>query len=249
MKKLSAVVFIKLSLIGIIFLSLGCSNSNKEESEEKPLEVLEVHEAKPKHVDFSLEHLTADITNGKVLYKICEACHGSKAEGMVALNAPNLSNQDDWYLERQLNNFKTGIRGADEKDVNGTQMAAMAKTLSSDQAIKDVVAYIKTLPEVQMKNTIKGDFQNGKEYYNMICSACHSGGGIGNKALNSPSLNGIDDWYLLDQLKSFQSGRRGSHPSDKYGDQMKSIADAVPTEDAFQNVVHYISNLEDEDSQ
>lgn len=86
-----------------------------------------------------------DAAKGKALYGTCAACHGQNGEGMEALNAPKLAGQQDWYLLRQLQNFKAGIRGTNPKDTYGMQMAPMAQTLANDAAMADVVAYIKTL--------------------------------------------------------------------------------------------------------
>ena len=62
-----------------------------------------------------------------------------------ALNGPRLSGQHDWYLVRQLQNFKSGIRGGDSKDAFGAQMRPMAALLADEQAMKDIAAYIATL--------------------------------------------------------------------------------------------------------
>src|SRR6266568_705291 len=86
-----------------------------------------------------------DAAAGRPLYAVCAACHGLQAEGNPALNAPKLSGQGDWYLKRQLRNFKQGVRGAHPKDLYGPQMALMAAILADDQATHDVVAYINTL--------------------------------------------------------------------------------------------------------
>ena len=86
-----------------------------------------------------------DPAKGKTLFATCGACHGANAEGMEALNAPKLAGQEAWYLVRQLENFKNGVRGASPKDTYGMQMAPMAQTLPDAQAIQDVVAYIGTL--------------------------------------------------------------------------------------------------------
>jgi cytochrome c oxidase subunit II len=86
-----------------------------------------------------------DAAKGKTLYATCGACHGANGEGMEALNAPKLAGQEEWYLIRQLENFKAGIRGANPKDTYGMQMAPMAQTLPTPQAMADVAAYIKTL--------------------------------------------------------------------------------------------------------
>ena len=86
-----------------------------------------------------------DAAKGKVLYSVCAACHGANGEGQEALNAPKLAGQQDWYVIRQLQNFKAGIRGTNPKDTFGMQMAPMSQTLANDQAMADVAAFIKTL--------------------------------------------------------------------------------------------------------
>jgi cytochrome c oxidase subunit 2 len=48
-------------------------------------------------------------------------------------------------MARQLDNFKTGVRGAHPKDYYGFQMGLMSITLRDEQAINDVIAYINTL--------------------------------------------------------------------------------------------------------
>jgi cytochrome c oxidase subunit II len=86
-----------------------------------------------------------DAAAGKQLYATCAACHGPKAEGNAQLNAPRLADQDDWYLVRELQNYKKGIRGTNPKDTYGAQMKPMAAMLANDQAINNVVVYIRSL--------------------------------------------------------------------------------------------------------
>ncbi len=93
----------------------------------------------------SLLAAAGDAATGKALYAVCGSCHGAKGEGVQALNGPKLAGQSDWYLVRQIKNFKAGIRGSHDQDVYGKMMAPMANTLVTDQAIDDVVAYILTL--------------------------------------------------------------------------------------------------------
>lgn len=86
-----------------------------------------------------------DVERGKTLFATCAACHGQKGEGNPALKAPMLSYANDWYLQTQLKNFKSGVRGATPGDIGGAQMAPMASILPDDQAVVDVIAYIQTL--------------------------------------------------------------------------------------------------------
>ena len=85
------------------------------------------------------------VDNGKKIYTVCAYCHGSSGMGIQALNAPRIAGSSDWYLARQLDNFKTGVRGAHPKDYYGYQMGLLSITLRDEQAINDVIAYINTL--------------------------------------------------------------------------------------------------------
>lgn len=89
--------------------------------------------------------VTGDPVAGKAAYTVCAACHGQNGEGQEQMGGPRLAGQSDWYLVRQLNGYKNGLRGYDSRDTFGKQMQPMAATLSSDQAVSDVVAYINTL--------------------------------------------------------------------------------------------------------
>lgn len=86
-----------------------------------------------------------DLRRGERLYRTCAACHGNDAQGIRAVRAPRLAGLDDWYLERQLLNFRQGIRGRHPDDHYGWQMAEMSRVLASEQAVRNVVAYIATL--------------------------------------------------------------------------------------------------------
>lgn len=186
---------------------------------------------------------TAQIAQGRSLYPTCATCHGQNAEGMKALNAPGLAHQEVWYLERQMNNFRADFRGAHEGDTYGAQMAPMAKTLANEEAVKAVVAYIKTLPGKRPEKTVEGDVSNGKNYYNQICAACHGNNAKGLESLQSPALVGTDDWYLERQTINFMKGIRGMHPKDTYGSQMHAIAQSIPDEQTVRDVVAYIQTL------
>ena len=51
----------------------------------------------------------------------------------------------DWYMLKQIQNFKAGIRGADPRDETGRRMRPMSMVLADEQAMKDVISYILTL--------------------------------------------------------------------------------------------------------
>ncbi len=89
--------------------------------------------------------VSGDAAVGKALYAVCVACHGAQAEGLEQMGGPRLAGQSDWYLVRQLQNYKKGLRGYHEKDSFGRQMESMVGTLVDDAAINNVVAYINSL--------------------------------------------------------------------------------------------------------
>ena len=86
-----------------------------------------------------------DPDRGRKLYSTCANCHGMQGQGVWATNAPRLANMSDWYLQRQLLNYREGIRGKHPQDFRGAQMASMAKVLADETAISDVLDYIHTL--------------------------------------------------------------------------------------------------------
>jgi len=88
--------------------------------------------------------VTGDVEHGAELYSVCANCHGADARG-IAMNAPRQAGMSDWYLLRQLENFKAGIRGGHPADLHGKQMKLMSQMLQDEQAMRDVVAYINTL--------------------------------------------------------------------------------------------------------
>ncbi len=89
--------------------------------------------------------ITGNIENGRRLYTTCGTCHGDQGEGIWSVAAPRLTGLNDWYLVRQLQHFKDGIRGSHPLDLPGRQMRLLSITLTDDQAINDVVAYINSL--------------------------------------------------------------------------------------------------------
>jgi cytochrome c553 len=86
---------------------------------------------------------SGNLHNGNNLYQgKCGACHGGTAEGNPALKAPRLAGLDAAYIKRQFANFRDGVRGTDQQDIPGRQMAMMAKTLPTERDLDDVIAFI-----------------------------------------------------------------------------------------------------------
>ena len=179
---------------------------------------------------------------GAAQYAVCAACHGQQGEGLQALNAPKISGQEPWYLKRQLQNYKAGLRGAHDDDIFGKQMAPMASTLVNDAAIDNVIAHIQTFPDNPAPSTIDGDVVNGQRLYN-TCAYCHGKDAQGIQAINAPRMAGMTDWYLASQLKNFREGVRGEHPKDFYGKQMGFMGRSIQNDKLVNDLVAYINTL------
>jgi cytochrome c oxidase subunit 2 len=184
-----------------------------------------------------------DVAAGQGAFAVCAACHGANGEGNPILNAPNLTGLPAWYLERQLLNFKHGLRGAGGDDTYGAQMAPMAATLPDAAAVRNVAAYIDALPDVDPASTVDGDAARGQKLFS-TCSSCHGHNAQGIWSINAPGLRGTDDWYLVRQLENYRQGLRGAHPSDLYGKQMNLVSGMLRNEQAVRDVVAYINTLE-----
>jgi cytochrome c oxidase subunit 2 len=179
---------------------------------------------------------------GAAQYAVCAACHGQQGEGLHVLNAPKIAGQEPWYIKRQLQNYKAGLRGAHDDDIYGKQMAPMASTLVNDAAIDNVIAHIQTFPDNPSPQTIDGDVSKGQRIYN-VCAYCHGKDAEGIQAINAPRMAGMTDWYLASQLKNFNAGIRGEHPQDFYGKQMGFMGRTLHDEKAVNDVVAYINTL------
>ena len=191
-----------------------------------------------------MAQVDGDPAQGQAFYAVCGACHGANGEGNIALNAPKLAGQEDWYVRRQIAYFKTGVRGTQTGDLYGPQMAPMANTLATDALVNNVAAYIAAMPDTPAQETVTGDIDTGRALFEPTCGICHSENGQGIWAVNAPKLAGMSDWYLVRQLQYFKSGVRGAHPEDEFGFQMTSMVQALKDDQAINDVVAYINTLE-----
>lgn len=181
---------------------------------------------------------------GEALYTAtCMACHGPKAEGIKAMNAPALAGQEEWYVARQLRQFQSGVRGADPAHLPGTQMAAIAKTVRSAD-IFALAAYAASLPTVAHTPEVNGDVSAGKARFDAVCTACHGQTANGNKTLNAPKLTTLNDWYIVSQLGQYVHGARGTVAQDTFGLQMRPMATSLESPKAINDVASYIASLQ-----
>lgn len=171
----------------------------------------------------------------------CTVCHGSQLKGNSNIGAPRLTDLPTWYIQRQLKNFKEGIRGNHPKDTTGGEMMFVVSQLPDDE-IQDIAQWVTTTKSSKPTPSITANVHDGKRLY-QTCAACHGANGHGNKMLGAPALSGLNDWYILTQLNHFREGLRGTNTKDIYGQQMKAASAVITSEQDAANVAAYIIQL------
>ncbi len=184
-----------------------------------------------------------DDGRGKALFDLCSQCHKIDGSGDPLALAPSIAGLGTWYVEKQLKNFRAGIRGAHPDDLPGLRMHPMALQLVKDEDLSAVASYVGSLPPKKPAPTLEGgDAIKGAELYKP-CVACHGVDGKGVKQLAGPALDHASDWYLLEQLKKFKSGVRGGDSRDASGALMGPMTFALVDEQTMKDVIAYIMTL------
>ncbi|TFH73409.1 c-type cytochrome [Gammaproteobacteria bacterium LSUCC0112] len=184
----------------------------------------------------------ATVDGVEVSDRFCLTCHGTDGQGNIGIDAPRLAGMERWYLQRQLEIFRSGLRGTHPEDLNGKEMQPMAAILS-DESIQDILNWAETWEYKPAEITLTGgDVARGRTLY-QTCAACHGAAGEGNEAMRAPALRGQNDFYLVNQLKNFKAGLRGSDSRDQQGSQMRMMAQGIPDDQAITDIVSYINTL------
>jgi len=187
----------------------------------------------------------ADLERGEALFALCAQCHGAEGHGNQEFLAPSIAGLGQWYIELQLQKFRSGLRGTHFDDIAGMRMRPMSMTLRSEGDVTAVAAYAASLPPYQPEPTVQGDAAAGKSLY-ALCAACHGQKGEGVQAMSSPPLQHASDWYLGSQLNKFKAGIRGTNPKDPTSLLMgptSPMAMTLKTEQSVRDVVAYIRTL------
>lgn len=220
------------------------SNRIKRCTSTRPLKVLSWFGLLCIALNISGLQAEGDAAAGKALFPVCTACHGPQGQGNAGMQGPKIAGATSWYFIQQMKLFQQGARGGVPGDVFGANMANIAKgpQFTNDKALADLAAYVATLPDTPAPITIQGDAQNGENLYR-VCAACHGQAGEGNQQMSGPRLAGMNDWYLVSQLKKYKANQRGYHPADTGGVSMKPMANTLPDDKAINDVVAYINTL------
>src|SRR5690348_16198837 len=81
------------------------------------------------------------VTRGQEVFETCVPCHNADGSGNSTVGAPNIAGMKAWYVERELEKFRGGVRGMHFNDVEGMRMRPMALSLTSEDDVKAVAQY------------------------------------------------------------------------------------------------------------
>ncbi len=204
-----------------------------------------------------------EIVTGEELYVACTFCHGAEAQGNDRRDGPALAGLEAWYIEKQIYNFRNGLRGYSDEDIPGKVMHGSTPMIRNDFTVNSISEYIAGLepglpmarnaigdrpfiwdsPYAGLDPSITGDAEAGATTYNSVCVICHGTEGAGNELLGAGNLSYLSAIYMERQLMYFRDGIRGAHPDDVTGQQMAAMAKILTTDQALADVVAYIIEL------
>lgn len=187
----------------------------------------------------------ADLARGEQLFDLCTQCHATDGSGDSKFLAPAIAGLPVWYVDIQLKNFKSGVRGLHKDDRGGLRMYPMSLWLRSDTDRQAVAAYVASMPGTEPSRELDqaGDAAKGQGYF-AVCSACHGADATGNPGMGAPPLVGMSDWYLYSSIQKYKSAIRGSGEGDVYGPAMIGMVATLPDDQAVLDVIAHIQSLE-----
>jgi cytochrome c553 len=178
--------------------------------------------------------LMSDSQRGETLVAECMLCHSNKE----AQRGPILHGMEMWYLMDQLEKFRSGVRGKLASNRSEYLMGVGARKIKDDFELAYVANWFSEQDPLPAIRTVQGSLEEGKKYFNQRCASCHGGNGEGNRLLNAPSLQRLEGWYFLEQMRKFRSGERGYHPQDIGGQAMAAASQEISDRN-LRNVVAY----------
>ena len=170
----------------------------------------------------------------EAVYHSCTLCHSTRE----MQRGPIIDGLPGWYVSSQVLKFQDGVRGTNPTNRSEQLMAAAVSDLDPTINLADLAQFIQEQHPSFSPITARGDVDRGKSIY-AACIPCHGHRGEGNELLKAPPLAMIEDWYMLEQLRKFQTNQRGYDPRDVQGALMKATVAGLSRED-FSDVTTYI---------
>lgn len=186
-------------------------------------------------IAFAAQALKGDAAKGKALAsESCASCHGADGNSEVP-TFPKLAGQQESYLLRELQDYKSGKRANDI-------MTPVVAGLSDEDMLNLSAFYAKQVPTVG--TVTKPDLlAMGKKVYLEgndtsgvpSCDGCHEENGEGSKRFPRVASQHVD--YTLDQIQQYATGKRSNGVK-----VMRTIAERL-TADEARAVAEYMASM------
>lgn len=171
-----------------------------------------------------------------IVDKVCGACHGTDGNS-TAPTYPNLAGQHPEYINKQLNDFKSGAR-------KNATMAPNVTNLSQQDMLNLAAYFAAQQPKPRLAKDPALVAEGQKLYKGgnpgsgvPACASCHGPAGAG-IPVQFPRLAGQHAKYVQSQLKNFRSGDRAND-----GGKMMQVIARKMTDREMLAVAEYISGL------
>jgi len=178
----------------------------------------------------------------------CDSCHSDEHNKVQGLSvAPVLNGMPDWYIEKQMENFRTGNRVARGNDATEINTAHQSNALN-EESLSLVADYYEELelrfsqtrPVEAIANVVQGSANNaqGEAIFEDSCASCHTSF-VGRYLTDSPEITHLEGEYLLNQLEAFKKGERRFFDENKHQRKMVERIKNLSTEELL-SIVSYI---------
>jgi len=187
---------------------------------------------------FASNSFSADLQNGKQLFRYCSLCHGKVGQGIKGGDIPKIGGLPKYYLMHQHELFVS------QKRFNPAMMTIgrMDKLTAKEQ--DDLYSYISSIdiqkeaPTLEIP-TFTGDAKKGKKLYKGDCKTCHGKKAEGKPKKEAPPTSWQYSEYLLRQIDFFKTKER-LHDND---DEDETFDDY--SQQDIIDILTYISTLDD----
>ncbi len=181
---------------------------------------------------------SADLENGKSLFKFCTLCHGKVGQGIKGGDIPKIGGLPQYYLSHQLEQFVT------EKRFNPAMVTIGRLDTMSDKDKDDLTAYIASI-DIQKEAptltipTYTGNAKKGKKLYKGDCKTCHGRKAEGKVKKKAPPTAWQYSEYLLRQIDFFKNKHR-IHDNDEEDETFDDYS-----KEEIIDILTFISTLDD----
>lgn len=156
------------------------------------------------------------VDSGTAPYERCALCHGLYGN-TVRTKFPKLAGQNAAYIEKQIHDFKNGLRTND-----GGQMSTVVTEIEKSQ-IPQIVKWFSTQPHPEAIDAID---TIGESLFNRAgCTSCHIEQKLDDSVM--PLLSAQHPEYLAKQMREMRDGIRAGDNAGVMKQQLDTLTDAA----------------------